>query len=97
MSNTEEKTYKVETKEQAAGWNDSGFRHRVVCSDGRVSRWAPYAVVSFLDDFASVSPYFTDGADMKTMSAVEAMGLIAYGEETQTEIIEDDGAEETAE
>lgn len=73
--------YKVETKEVGAGWNDSGFRHRVVCSDGRHSRWAPYSIVSFLDNFASVSPYFTDGNDMKTMSVHEAMALIAYGEE----------------
>lgn len=82
-----EKTYTIETKEQAASWDDSGFRHRVGCSDGRVSRWAPYSTVSFLDDCASVSPYFTDGNEMQTMSVREAMGLLAYGEETNEELL----------
>jgi hypothetical protein len=76
--------YKIETTEVEAGWNDSGFRHRVVCSDGRVSRWAPYSVISFLDDCASVPPYFTDGNDNKIMTVREAFALVAYGEETQT-------------
>jgi hypothetical protein len=94
------KTYKIETKEVGAGWNDSGFRHRVVCSDGRVSRWAPFAIISYLDDFASVTPYFTDKNDNVSMPVLEAMALLAYGEEKHEQLPslkdEDDGLTEAA-
>lgn len=86
-----EKTYKVETKEISPGWNDSGYRFRIVCSDGRFSGWAPYDRVCFLDDTAALSPYFHGGSDTQTMSLKEAMAHIAIGEHVeQTAVARDD-------
>lgn len=92
------KTYSVETKEISPGWNDSGYRFRIVCSDGRFSGWAPYDRVCFLDDTAALSPYFHGGSDTQTMSLKEAMAHIAIGEHVEQTAVarddEDDGAVE---
>lgn len=80
------KRYAFETKEQGAGWNgDTGFRHRVVCEDGRRSGWASYTLVSFLDDVACVSPYFHDDTELRLVTLSEAMAFIAVGEEKPVE------------
>lgn len=76
------KQYGFETKEVGTGWNgDTGFRHRVVCEDGRHSGWAEYTRVSFLDDVACISPYYHDTSDMRLVTVAQAMAFIAVGEE----------------
>lgn len=79
------KMYGFETKEIGTGWGgDTGFRHRVVCDDGRISGWADYTRVSFLDDVACVSPYFHDTTNMRLVTLKEAMSFIAVGEVIET-------------
>lgn len=75
------KYYAVETKEVGSNWNDTGFRHRVVCEDGRASGWAPYTQVAFLDDVASLTDNFTGDGEMSAMSLADAMSYIGVGEE----------------
>lgn len=48
-----EKSYKVEVAEDG-----DYFRHRLVCSDGRVSHWANYQGAAFLDDKVSITGYY---------------------------------------
>lgn len=78
------KKYGVETKELNPGWNDSGFRHRVVCEDKRVSGWADYTRVAFLDDVASVTPYYHGTGHMVIVTVRDAMYLLAVGEVIET-------------
>lgn len=78
-------TYTVATKEIGSNWNDSGFRHRVECSDGRVSGWAPYTQVAYLDNVASMTPYFVGGEKLVTRSITEALTFIAVGPATGEE------------
>jgi len=77
--------YDVETKEGSQNWNDSGFRHRVVCSDGRHSGWAGYEEVAYLDNVASLTPYHVGGDKAVTRSITEALTYIAVGPENVTE------------
>lgn len=52
---------KVETKEQSAGWNDSGWRFRLVSADGkRSTRWAGYTEFCVLDGWACGTEYALD-------------------------------------
>lgn len=76
--------YEVETKEIGQNWKDSGFRHRVVCSDGRFSGWARYEEVAYLDNVASLTPYFVGGDKAVTRSITEALSYIAVGPENVT-------------
>lgn len=68
-----------------SNWNDSGYRHRVECSDGRVSGWATYQEVAYLDNVASLTPYFVGGDNTVTRSLSEALTYIAVGPENTTD------------
>lgn len=83
LANISEKTYTLETKEISAGWNDSGYRFRIVCSDGRFSGWAPYDRVVFLDDTAALTPYYLGESDARMMPLAEAMTHVAIGEHVE--------------
>uniref|UniRef100_A0AB39CEN6 Uncharacterized protein n=1 Tax=Pseudomonas phage HRDY3 TaxID=3236930 RepID=A0AB39CEN6_9VIRU len=71
--------YTVATTTVGQNWNDSGMRHRVECSDGRVSGWARYEQVAYLDNVASLTPYFVGGENVVTRSISEALTFIAVG------------------
>lgn len=95
LANISEKTYTLETKEISAGWNDSGYRFRIVCSDGRFSGWAPYDRVVFLDDTAALTPYYLGESDARMMPLAEAMAHIAIGEHVEKSPQEKDECDAT--
>lgn len=93
------KSYSVETKEIGAGWNgDSGFRFRLVCSDGRKTDWAEYTRVCFLDDMGAMTPYYHGGSDIVILPLHEILPHIAIGECVAPveggESVESDGADD---
>lgn len=94
----EPKTYSIETKEIGTGWNDSGYRFRIVCSDGRASGWAPYDRACFIDNTAALTPYFHGSGDVQMFTLAEAMGHIAIGEAFDVKVAEseNDGLTESA-
>ena len=53
----------------------SGFRHRLVAEDGRTTAWASYQQATYLDGVVAISPYFTGGRDMKSLTADEFCAL----------------------
>lgn len=71
--------YSVAITTVGQNWNDSGMRHRVECSDGRVSGWARYEQVAYLDNVASLTPYFVGGDNVVARSISEALTFIAVG------------------
>lgn len=79
----EDRTYSIETKEIGHNWNDTGFRFRMVCTDGRRTGWAPYTQMVFLGDIAAHTDNFNGTGNIQITSLQEAMALFAVGEEDQ--------------
>lgn len=70
---------RIETKEQGAGWNDSGWRFRLVSADGkRTTRWATYTEFCVLDGWAVGTEYALDEMHaLVPMPLDEALPFIA--------------------
>lgn len=71
------KIYEVEVESTA-----TVFRFRILCSDGRCSRWASYTAIAQLDDVCVASCYYVPpGKDFTMMSAKELLSYFSVGED----------------
>lgn len=55
------------------------FKHRLACSDGRVTKWADYTLPVILDDVVAVTPFWHEGKDIRLISPKDFALLSCVG------------------
>lgn len=58
--------YKVEVEDTV-----TKFRFRIVCKDGRATKWCWYSLPVYMDGFVAASPYHVGGQEVVLMTADE--------------------------
>jgi len=59
--------------------DETQFKHRLVCSDGRVTSWANYQKAVILDDVIAVTPFWHAGRDIHLISPKDFALLVCIG------------------